>query len=248
MRRGRESKAMSEETTDSTEEILSGENEAYAENSTPEVNASSEESRVSGTGSGDGETDAAHQKKKRKEEKEKKKRSPLSYAIEVVIYIVAIIACVFWVPEYVVQRTVVNGESMENTLHSGESLLVEKVSYHFTDPSRYDIIVFYPQGRDVDEYYVKRIYGLPGETVQIKNNDIYINGEVVADDYAKNAMDDAGIAEEPITLADDEYFVLGDNRKVGLDSRDPDLGPIKAENIAGHVCLRILPFNKFGTP
>ena len=71
----------------------------------------------------------------------------------------------FWVPEYVVQRTVVNGESMENTLHSGESLLVEKVSYHFTDPSRYDIIVFYPQGRDVDEYYVKRIYGLPGETV-----------------------------------------------------------------------------------
>ena len=66
MRRGRESKAMSEETTDSTEEILSGENEAYAENSTPEVNASSEESRVSGTGSGDGETDAAHQKKKKR--------------------------------------------------------------------------------------------------------------------------------------------------------------------------------------
>lgn len=242
MRRGRESKAMSEETTDSTEEILSGENEAYAENSTPEENGSSEVNSING------ENGAANKKKKRKEEKEKKKRSPLSYAIEVVIYIVAIITCVFWVPEYVVQRTVVNGESMENTLHSGESLLVEKVSYHFTDPSRYDIIVFYPQGRDVDEYYVKRIYGLPGETVQIKNNDIYINGEVVADDYAKNAMDDAGIAAEPITLADDEYFVLGDNRKVSLDSRDPDLGPIKAENIAGHVCLRILPFNKFGTP
>lgn len=233
---------MNGESTDSTEEILSGENEAYAENSTPEENGSSEVNSING------ENGAANKKKKRKEEKEKKKRSPLSYAIEVVIYIVAIIACVFWVPEYVVQRTVVNGESMENTLHSGESLLVEKVSYHFTDPSRYDIIVFYPQGRDVDEYYVKRIYGLPGETVQIKNNDIYINGEVVADDYAKNAMDDAGIAAEPITLADDEYFVLGDNRKVSLDSRDPDLGPIKAENIAGHVCLRILPFNKFGTP
>ncbi len=183
-----------------------------------------------------------------KKEKAKKKRSPLSYAIEFAVYIVLIFACIFWVPEYVVQRTVVNGESMENTLHSGESLLVEKVSYRFSDPARYDIIVFYPQGREVDEYYVKRIYGLPGETVQIINNEIYINGEVIADDYAKNVMDDSGIAEEPLTLADDEYFVLGDNRKVSLDSRDPDLGPIKAENIAGHVCLRILPLSKFGTP
>lgn len=180
--------------------------------------------------------------------KEPKKRSKISYALELVIYVALILVCVFWVPEHVIQRTVVKGESMENTLHNKESLLVEKVSYKFSDPSRYDIIVFYPYGRDVDEYYVKRIYGLPGETVQIKNNDILINGKKVQDDYAKNAMDDAGIASDPIKLADDEYFVLGDNRKVSLDSRDPDLGPIKKDNIAGHVVLRIWPLSKFGTP
>ncbi len=127
-------------------------------------------------------------------------------------------------------------------------LLVEKVSYHFTDPSRYDIVVFYPEGRDSDEYFVKRIYGLPGETVQIIGKRIYINGEMISDDYAKDGvMDEAGIAAEPVKLAEDEYFVLGDNRTVSRDSRDPTVGPVKKENIDGHVVLRIWPLNKFGT-
>lgn len=180
------------------------------------------------------------------QKKEQKKRSKLSYAIEFIIYIALILLCVFWVPEHVIQRTVVKGESMEETLHEGESLLVNKLSFY--EPSRYDIIVFYPQGEDVDEYYVKRIYGLPGETIQITGNDIYINGEKIEDNYAKNPMDDSGIAEEPLTLADDEYFVLGDNREVSLDSRDPDVGPVKEKNIAGHVVLRIWPLSKFGKP
>lgn len=186
--------------------------------------------------------DAAPQQQK----KEQKKRSKLSYAVEFIIYIALILLCVFWVPEHVIQRTVVKGESMEETLHEGESLLVNKLSFY--EPSRYNIIVFYPQGEEVDEYYVKRIYGLPGETIQITGNDIYINGEKIEDNYAKNAMDDSGIAEEPLTLADDEYFVLGDNREVSLDSRDPDVGPVKEKNIAGHVVLRIWPLSKFGKP
>lgn len=182
------------------------------------------------------------------EEKPKKKRSTISYVFEFVIYVALILICIFWVPEHVIQRTVVNGESMENTLYTGESLLVEKVSYHFHDPERYDIIVFYPKGKEEDEYYVKRIYGLPGETIQIIDDQIYINNEVIEDEYAKNEMDDPGIAQDPITLGEDEYFVLGDNRKVSLDSRDSDLGPIHKKNIAGHVILRIWPLNQFGIP
>lgn len=189
-----------------------------------------------------------------KKKKEKKKRSPISYVIEGIIYIALIVVCVYVVPNYVVQRTVVSGESMEDTLHDKESLLVDKISYRFHSPERYDIIVFYPRGREVEEYYVKRIYGLPGETIQIKENDIYINGEKIDDPYAKDAMLSAGLAEEPYTLGEDEYFVLGDHRSVSMDSRTtPEMdsdgpGPVKFENIAGKVVLRIWPLSKFGVP
>ncbi len=180
------------------------------------------------------------------EEGEKKKRSPLSIAIELAIYVVLILASIFWFPEYVMQRTVVSGESMETTLQNHDSLLVNKFIYRFKNPDRYDIVIFYPYGKDVDEYYVKRVYGLPGETVQIKENDIYINGNKIEDKYASNAMDEAGIAEEPIKLGEDEFFVLGDNRMVSMDSRD--IGPVKKKNLAGEVMLRVWPLKKFGIP
>lgn len=190
----------------------------------------------------------------------RKKRSKKGLIIEVIVYLLIIVFCIHVVPTYILQRTVVSGESMEDTLHNGESLLVNKLSYRFHDPERYDIIVFYPKGHDVDEYYVKRIYGLPGETVYIKNNAIYINGEKVDDPYAKDAMDESeielGTEEAPYTLKDDEYYVLGDHRSVSLDSRfiqtgvhgEDAPGPVKRENIAGKVFVRIWPLNKFGTP
>lgn len=187
---------------------------------------------------------------------EVRKPSRLKYVIEGLIYIALIVVCVYVVPKYVIQRTVVSGESMEDTLHDAESLLIDKISYRFTDPKRYDIIVFYPKGRDVDEYYVKRIYGLPGETIQIKGNDIFINGEKIDDPYAKDSMSTGGIANEPYTLGKDEYFVLGDHRSVSQDSRfTPETsndknapGPVKFENISGKVILRIWPLGKFGVP
>ncbi len=187
---------------------------------------------------------------------EVRKPSRLKYVIEGLIYIALIVVCVYVVPKYVIQRTVVSGESMEDTLHDAESLLIDKISYRFTDPKRYDIIVFYPKGRDVDEYYVKRIYGLPGETIQIKGNDIFINGKKIDDPYAKDSMSTGGIANEPYTLGEDEYFVLGDHRSVSQDSRfTPETsndknapGPVKFENISGKVILRIWPLGKFGVP
>ncbi len=207
-----------------------------------------------------------------KAEPEKKKRSKLSIGIEIGIYVVLLFVCIWVVPRYVIQRTAVSGESMEDTLHDKESLLIDKISYRFHDPERYDIVVFYPKGKEVDDsnYYVKRIYGLPGETVQIKQNVIYINGQPIEDEYAKNAMDDEGLAAKPYTLKDDEYFVLGDNREVSLDSRkiptkdmekyadmysedelemmsEPDApGPVKRSFIEGRAFFRIWPLSKFG--
>ena len=184
----------------------------------------------------------------------KKRPSKLKYVIEGLVYLALVWVCIYIVPNYVIQRTVVSGESMEDTLHDSESLLIDKISYRFTDPKRYDIIVFYPKGRDVNEYYVKRIYGLPGETIQIRGDDIYINDEKIEDSYAKDSMSTGGIAEEPFTLGEDEYFVLGDHRSLSQDSRftpEDDVnapGPVKFENIAGKVILRIWPLNKFGVP
>ena len=125
--------------------------------------------------------------------------------------------------------------------------MVEKVSYRFSDPKRFDVIVFYPHGRESDDYYIKRVIGLPGETVQIKGNDIYINGKIIKENYGKDPMTESGIAAEPLKLGDDEFFVLGDNRAISEDSRYEEVGPVKRENIEGRAILRIYPFSKFGT-
>ena len=154
------------------------------------------------------------------EKESKEKNSKASFIKELLVYAVIIILCVTIVPRYVIQRTQVDGRSMMNTLHDEESLLVEKVTYHFKNPDRFDIITFYPQGRDHEEYYIKRVIGLPGETVQITGNTIYIDGEVLKESYGREPMESGGIAEEPIKLGEDEFFVLGDNRNESIDSRD----------------------------
>lgn len=182
--------------------------------------------------------------------KEDKKKNIRGIIIELVIYAILVFCCVFIIPRYVLQRTVVNGHSMENTLYTGESLLVEKVTKHFKDPDRYDIIVFHPEGKKADEYYVKRVFGLPGETIQIKGNTIYVNGEAIKDGYGKTAMleGEEGTAAQPITLGENEFFVLGDNREVSLDSREEELGPIHRSDIVGKSLIRIWPLSKFGVP
>lgn len=182
---------------------------------------------------------------------EKKKAASKRQAIikDIITYAIIFVVCLYVIPTFVIQKTIVDGPSMENNLHNGEQLMVEKISYHLNALKRFDIIVFYPYGRqDKEDYFVKRVIGLPGETVQIKGKDIYINGNKITEHYGKQPITKAGIAANPITLADDEYFVLGDNRKVSFDSRYSDVGPVKKKNIGGRVLLRVWPLNKFGIP
>lgn len=167
--------------------------------------------------------------------------------VELFVYAVIIVVCIIFVPKYVIQRTIVDGTSMESTLQDEDNLLVEKVSYHLSKPDRFDVIVFYPFGRENDAYYIKRVIGLPGETIQIVGDTIYIDGEVLEENYGKDPMTKSGIAREPLKLGDDEYFVLGDNRSVSEDSRYSEIGPVTRDKIAGKAVLRIYPFSKFGT-
>lgn len=183
-----------------------------------------------------------------KDEKEMTKGQKIRNAlVELAIYAVIIVLCISFVPKYVIQRTIVDGYSMENTLQDEDNLLVEKVSYHFTDPKRFDVIVFYPHGKENKDYYIKRVIGLPGETIQIIGDTIYIDGKVLEEDFGKDPMTKSGIAQEPLKLGDDEFFVLGDNRAVSEDSRYPEVGPVSKDKIAGKAILRIYPLSKFGT-
>lgn len=176
----------------------------------------------------------------------KGKSSRKRIVLEILLYIVALFFAAVIVPKYILQRTVVVGDSMETTLHNGENLWVEKVSYHFDKIKRYDIIVFYPHGKEDNEYYIKRVIGMPGETVQIIGEDIFINNELLTESFGKDPIKNPGIAVDPIHLADDEFFVLGDNRTVSLDSRYEEVGPVKKENIGGRAIFRLWPLNKMG--
>ena len=164
------------------------------------------------------------------------------------IYLLCVLGAVWLVITFVGQRTEVEGASMENTLHNGDNLIVDKLSYRFHDPERFDIIVFPFQFQD-NTYYIKRIIGLPGETVQIMDDgSIYINGEKLEENYGMDVIkpETIGRAAEPIELGDDEYFVMGDNRNNSSDSRTDMVGNIKRENIIGKAWLRIWPVSDFG--
>lgn len=162
------------------------------------------------------------------------------------LYILIIVGLTYVIITYVGQRTRVSGQSMETTLSDGDNLIVDKLTYHFKDPERFDIIVF-PYKYEENTYYIKRIIGLPGETVQIIDGEVYINGELLADEhYGKEVMLDPGIAAESITLGDDEYFVLGDNRNHSSDSRDPSVGVLHRKDLIGRAWVRIWPFSNIG--
>lgn len=179
------------------------------------------------------------------EDFEEKERGVLHEILSFLIYVAVVVGATFLIIHFVGQRTYVSGSSMENTLSDGDNLIVDKITYRFSDPQRFDIIVF-PFRYEDHVYYIKRIIGLPGETVQITDGDIYIDGEILQESYGREVIKDSGLASEPIVLGEDEYFVLGDNRNDSTDSRDPSVGVIHRDEIIGRAWLRIWPLDKFG--
>lgn len=130
------------------------------------------------------------------------------------------------------------GVSMEPALYNGQEVLINRFIYKITSPKRGDVIAFLPNGNQNSHYYLKRIVGLPGESIQIIDGYVYINGErVPEDEYDK--MADYGIAGNEIQLGSDEYFVLGDNRNMSEDSRSGNIGAVKKDTIAGKVWFHL---------
>jgi len=147
------------------------------------------------------------------------------------------------ITKFIAYHTSVEGISMEDTISNGDQLIVEKTSYYFNDPSRYDVVVF-PYNSDSN--YIKRIIGLPGETVLIRGGVIYIDGAPLKENYGKQVIAEPGLASEEILLGADEYFVLGDNRNSSVDSRATSVGTVKRSEIKGKAWFRFYPFNQMG--
>ncbi len=179
------------------------------------------------------------------EEYDEKKSSIVREILGFLLYVMMVVGITFFIITFIGQRTYVSGSSMENTLHHGDNLIVDKLTYRFSKPKRYDIIVF-PFRYQEKTYYIKRIIGLPGETIQIQDGVIWIDGEVLQESYGREVMKNAGLAADMITLGEDEYFVLGDNRNDSTDSRDPSVGVIYKDEIIGRAWLRIWPLDKIG--
>lgn len=175
------------------------------------------------------------------ENQEEKKQSKLKNFLGTCAYIVVIFLVLFVVVQLLVVRTKVTSASMDPTLQEKDNIVVEKVSYFFGAPERFDVVIF-PFEDDKGTYFIKRIIGMPGETVQIdEEGTILINGEALDESYGNAVMESAGEAALPITLGEDEYFVLGDNRNDVSDSRHPMVGNVSGEDIIGRVWLRFWP-------
>lgn len=181
-------------------------------------------------------------------EKREEKRENFSSDIRrTILYFISVIIGVLFIHAFIGHQVTVEGSSMEKTLHNEDRLLLEKVTYRFGKPKRYDIVVFRPYSTQKDTYYIKRVIGLPGETVLIKDGDIYIDGELLDEHFGTQEMADGGLAKEIIKLGKEEYFLLGDNRNNSMDSRSERIGPVHKDTILGRAFVRIWPIQGFGS-
>ncbi len=140
---------------------------------------------------------------------------------------------------------VVREESMQPNYYNDDYLLMEKISYMIGEPERGDVVIF--ESNELDEngdakFLIKRVVGLPGETIEITQNGLYVDGELIPEDYVKDSI--STTVDATATLGEGEYYVLGDNRVVSKDSRV--FGAISEEAIVGRAFLRIFPFTDFG--
>ena len=165
-----------------------------------------------------------------------------------IFYILLAIILGLLISRYVMQRSIVVGESMETTLSEGDQLLVDKLSLNFTDPDYGDIVTVRANGLSntyKDELIVKRVIAKPHDTIDFKDGEVILNSKVLEEDYLADTVKTyAPNWEGPLTLKDDEYFVLGDNRGNSTDSRF--IGPVKKEDIVGSIWIQIYPLDEFG--
>jgi len=169
-------------------------------------------------------------------------RDVLLWALQIAIVCFLAFVCVW----YLGKRVSVIGDSMNPELKNGNVTLINKAVYSMGTPKRGDVIAFKPNGNESSHFYIKRIVGLPGETVEVQDGKIIVNGKNIKEKYKTTSIEEVGILSEPFTLGNNEYFVLGDDRQNSEDSRNADIGAVKRNEIAGKVWFVVSPGKTFG--
>ena len=179
---------------------------------------------------------------KEKFEENEKLRRVLGWVFQIVVTLVfaAVVAIAMF------QSVTMQESSMEPTISVGDRFFMDKVSYKLSSPQRGDIIVFKTNASDDAALHIRRVTGLPGETIQIADGRILIDGETYREGKDFPTISNPGLAENPVTLESGEYFVLGDNRNNSEDSRYGDIGTVKKRYIVGKVWFTISPLSKIG--
>lgn len=165
---------------------------------------------------------------------------------EIIIWILLIVITIsasYFITTNVFVKTSVSGTSMEPTLKEGQVVIVNKLEYYIRSPKRNDVIVYKQSNKEHSYFEIKRVIGLPGETVKIKNGIVYINDEAIKEKVKTEAISNSGLAEEGVKLDDNEYFVLGDNRNDSEDSRFAGIGNVLKNEILGKAVATEKPFS-----
>lgn len=173
---------------------------------------------------------------------QRKVRAVLAWIAEIAL----VIALAAFLAFFFGQKVTMQEGSMEPTITAGEELLVNKASYALGSPKRGDIIVFRNSEDEKSSLHIKRVIGLPGETIQIRDGQIIIDGKTYIEEKEFPPITDPGLAEDEITLDAGEFFVLGDNRNSSEDSRHVDMGMVQKKNIIGKLWLAVSPWKDFG--
>lgn len=183
-------------------------------------------------------------------EREDKKPRIKKICFSIILWIIQIILVVglaYFIVHFTIERTTMNGISMENTLVENDKIIINKFIYRFQKPQRFDVIVFKQSDREHSFYNIKRVIGLPGETVQIENGIVYINGKKLEEKTIVEEIQNSGLAFEEVLLDENEYFVLGDNRNNSEDSRFANIGNISFQDIIGKAFIRTNGFTFIDT-
>ncbi len=188
----------------------------------------------------------------RNKQRERKRKSPVRVIIGWILFIVIFLVLIFALVPLVGATMKVTDGAMGPSLGIGDTVAANHISYLLFRPKRGDIVQFTvdeeerASGGGTEMVYIRRVIALPGETIQIMDGTVYINGRPLEEKYTAGATTYGGIAASQMTLDNDEYFVMADNRSNNFDSRDSTVGSVTRDDILGKVWLRILPFSKFG--